>query len=70
MENKNWFPGANKENENKETETIQRKRLTVDIDKKLFTAFKAHCVGSGESMGTVVAGLLENHLKVNDVKLK
>ena len=70
MENKNWFKEAGKEVENKDIETIEKKRLTVDIDKRLFTAFKAHCVSSGESMGSVVSGLLENHLKLNDVKLK
>ena len=64
MDKKNWFKEATKESKK------QKKRLTVDIDRELFTTFKAHCVGAGESMGSVVHTLLKKYLRENNIDFK
>jgi len=57
MDKKNWFKEATKESKK------QKKRLTVDIDRELFTTFKAHCVGTDKTMASIVSELLKDYLK-------
>jgi hypothetical protein len=66
MTNKKWFQDVSKEVVEEKKPT---KRLTVDVDKDLHNSFKAYCVSSDTSMASIVSTLIENHLKINNVKL-